>query len=1300
MAVSLYQASFAAGELSPSLYGRVDLGKFAIGLSTARNGYISYRGGFYSRPGTSFCGFSKQTGRTVPPRMITFQFSINQGLALEWGNFYMRVVSNGAFVTETATTITGITNANPGVVTDTAHGYSNGDWLFFSGIGGMTQLNGKTLIAANVTANTYTLTDVYGTAVNTTSYGVYTSGGSSSRIFTLTTPYAEADLSSLKLTQSADVMSLTCWNQSTGSAYPPYDLARLSDSDWVLTELSVGSPIEAPASCSGVATVIAKPGGSPPTLDTDYQYVVTAVDSATGEESIASPIADIPNSVDIAITAGSIKLNWSAVAGARYYNIYKALPAYNATVPDGSLFGYVGSAFGTNFVDSNIVADYSQVPPLHFDPFAGGSIENVVITNGGSSLSAVTWSVITSTGSGFEGQPIISGNQLVAFNITDPGRDYKPSDQIIFNGGGFATGDIDFGATNPSAADTITLDGTVWTFVSGTPGSYQTKIGAGLASTMAQLASDLTASNDPTIQLCVYVASDSAIEIQYKTAGAEGNSFTLAASVATPSGAVLTGGTGGGGSKATGYYLFNAGNPTNGKTIILNGITWTFVTGIPSGPQTQIQSNLFSTILELASDLNSSVNPFIDVASYVANVVGSNSYLRITYKTNGTAGNSYTLALGTYGGSVSNSTLTGGTNGSGSGPAGLLVVGSLSGHSPSVVSYFQQRRVYAGSPNGPDTYWMSQPGAFKNFDYRIPTIDSDAITGTPWSVQVDGIQFMVPMPGGLVVLTGSSAWQLTGSGGSSLNPQPITPASQQAQPQAYNGCNERIPPIKISYDVLYVQAKGYVLRDLSYNFFTNIYTGADLTFLATQLFTGFQILEMAWCEEPNRLIWVTRDDGNLLSLTYLKEQEVMGWARHDTNGQFWSVCSVTEPPVDAPYFATQRYPGGKNAYMVERMDNRIWPALENAWCVDAGLTIDLPTPNATLTASSATGAGIPTSVTGLVGGSAYSPSTTATLQDQEGNGSGAVVNLTIAGGAITAISFTGGSGYVYPLLIFNDPDGTGRDASAFVVLNNSATFTASAAVFSIGQVGQVIRIGGGVATVTAYTDPTHVTGNITQPIVNIVANSTGLPQPADAGEWSIAPNVTTLSGLDHLIGATVTGLADGNVITPRTVNAQGQITLDTPASLVTVGLGFQVQMQSLYLGGGEPAIQGKRKKVAQVTLRLQTSNVGTLQVGCNQPDGSALSPPQNAPQWSNLAPVQVAQNSNLPPYGSSTAPLYTGDTLAIPVVGGFGKPGQVAVQQNSPVPLQVLALIPDVLPGDDPEAKIVPDEKPFFQRRK
>lgn len=108
---------------------------------------------------------------------------------------------------------------------------------------------------------------------------------------------------------------------------------------------------------------------------------------------------------------------------------------------------------------------------------------------------------------------------------------------------------------------------------------------------------------------------------------------------------------------ASGTYTFGS-NPANGQTVILNGSTWTFVTSGASGDETNIGANLAATLTQLASDLGASSDPNIDIATYSA----SSTVLTITAGTAGTAGNGYTLAVGTYGGTISAPTLLGGTN--------------------------------------------------------------------------------------------------------------------------------------------------------------------------------------------------------------------------------------------------------------------------------------------------------------------------------------------------------------------------------------------------------------------------------------------------------------------------------------------------------------------------------------------------------------------------------------------------------------------------------------------------------------
>lgn len=1061
MGFSSIQTGFAAGEMSPRLFGRTDLQKYHIGCSTLRNFYVDYRGGASSRAGLAYIGMCKQgapnsggTSTNNPPRDIPFQFSISQGYVLEFGDQYMRIKSDGAYVTETGKNITAATKANPLVITSAAHGFVNGDWIYISGMGGMTELNGLTWVVTGAATNTVQVTNLFNVNVNSTNFSTYTSGGTAARIYTIVSPYNAVDLPFLKYTQSADTMTLGCVNQETLTEYPSYELVRNAATNWVFTADSFASSISAPTGITVVAT-------SSAALDTYYSYVVTAIDDSTGEESIASLVGTVQNN-DIAIAAGSNTITWNPVSGANNYNIYASTPSYGVAVPVGSAFGFVGSAFGTQFTDTNIIADFTITPPLHRDPFSRGEIISVTPVSSGISYSqnTVSYNIITSTGTGAVIVPVVVNRRVVAYIVQNGGKNYQNADTIAILGAG----------TSNVASASLNI-----------------------------------------------------------------------------------------------------------------------------GPQS-----------------------------------------------------------GTY---------------------------------PAVPAYFQQRRVYGYTLNQPDTYFMSQPGAFNNMDSSTPTVDSDAITGSPWAQQINGIQFLVPMPGGLIILTGRGAWQLNGS-----NSTPLTPSDQTATPQAYNGCHFNIPPIVVNYDILYVQSKGSIVRDLAYNFFTNIYTGTDMTVLSEHLFNFHQIQEWAYAEEPFKIVWAVRDDGICLSFTYLKEQDVYAWARHDTNGIFIGSCSITEPPVDAVYFITRRYIQGPEewVYYSERMDNRNWQTVENCFCVDAGLSLSMTFPNAELTPAASDGTKNISALNIISGGSGYTAPTISAL-DLTGQGTGFIATLTLTSGVITgySISNQGDDYQAGTQLVITDSTGSGGIISP--IITNNITFTVSSSVFTAANIGDVIRIGnnnanpssgfaiapngGGKAVIVSQTG-TACVANVIEAITNIVPNDpNNTPVPVSSGYWSVSTPITSVSGLNHLEGMEVAILADGSVVANQTVE-DGMITLPASYSAITVGLPFTAQLQTLYLDPPSPStVQGKRKNIQAVTVRVE--NTRGISVGTNQKDASTQ-PNGQAPPWVNMYEMKQRNATQTP---GTAIPLYTGDLREL-VSGDWQKPGQVAIQQTYPLGASILAVVPEWQIGD------------------
>ena len=240
--------------------------------------------------------------------------------------------------------------------------------------------------------------------------------------------------------------------------------------------------------------------------------------------------------------------------------------------------------------------------------------------------------------------------------------------------------------------------------------------------------------------------------------------------------------------------------------------------------------------------------------------------------------------------------------------AATAVLATASGGNPGVPGFLQTRLWLAGQPDAVQQVNLSQPGSFFNFNTSNPAQDDDAIQATIIGEELNDIRNLTAVPTGMLAFTGQGAWLLNGGGGiSTMNP--ITPGNITAQPQSFMGAND-LKPTKINMDVLYGTNKGNYIRDITYNIWMQIYSSADISTLSNHLFFGFYVSDWAWAEEPFKTMWIIRNDGVMLSLAYVKEQELIGFAHHDTNGQFLSVATVIETVngnvVDAVYVIVQR----------------------------------------------------------------------------------------------------------------------------------------------------------------------------------------------------------------------------------------------------------------------------------------------------------------------------------------------------------------------------------------------------------
>ena len=345
-----YLRSFAGGEITPELFGRLDTTKFQTGLAKCLNFEVRPHGPAVNRAGTTYVLDAKYD--STKSVVLPFIYSTTQAYALEFGNLYMRIHANGGTVLETAMAITGITQANPGTLTYTpGTDPSNGDAMYVESIAGMTELNGRFVKVANVNAgaNTFQLTDMNGDYIDTSFYTAWSSGGTVARVYTVTTPYVEADLPSLEFVQSSDVLTITHIN------YKTRELVRVAATNWTLTAVSSAPAQAAPT------TLVLTPNAAGAV---SYDYTGTAIAADGLEESLKATAVVNAACQDLTVAGAFNTVTWTNAAGALRYNVYRKV--------DG-LYGFVGqSSDGTvGFKDANITPNAAETPPETDDPIAG-----------------------------------------------------------------------------------------------------------------------------------------------------------------------------------------------------------------------------------------------------------------------------------------------------------------------------------------------------------------------------------------------------------------------------------------------------------------------------------------------------------------------------------------------------------------------------------------------------------------------------------------------------------------------------------------------------------------------------------------------------------------------------------------------------------------------------------------------------------------------------------------------------------------------------------------------------------------
>ena len=215
---------------------------------------------------------------------------------------------------------------------------------------------------------------------------------------------------------------------------------------------------------------------------------------------------------------------------------------------------------------------------------------------------------------------------------------------------------------------------------------------------------------------------------------------------------------------------------------------------------------------------------------------------------------------------------------------------------PKTVSFFEQRLIFGGSTDFPQTIWASESGFYEQFD-RGDGDPADSFIYTIAANKVNTIRWLAPARD-LIVGTAGGEFKVGRPTGEPLQPDNV----QITQQTTYGGYNTQ--PIQIGNSVLFLQRQRKKIREFSYRFEDDAYQAPDMTLLAEHI-TGNGITDVDYAQEPDSIYWAVRDDGTLLGMTYQRQEDIIAWHRHIMGGSykltFNGASDVTDYSVDPNY---------------------------------------------------------------------------------------------------------------------------------------------------------------------------------------------------------------------------------------------------------------------------------------------------------------------------------------------------------------------------------------------------------------
>ena len=261
---------------------------------------------------------------------------------------------------------------------------------------------------------------------------------------------------------------------------------------------------------------------------------------------------------------------------------------------------------------------------------------------------------------------------------------------------------------------------------------------------------------------------------------------------------------------------------------------------------------------------------------------------------------------------------------------------------PSVGTFHQERLWLAATASQPQTFWASRVGSYHNFtDFDVDggAVQANyALNFTISSNEVNKVEGLHSGTRGLLMMTSGGEWLLQGGGSGTAA---ITPDSVGIVRQSTYGCDAACMQQHVGNSVIFPQPDGLQIREYTFRYDLDVFVAPDLTILSSHI-TKSGVIDSAYQQEPESIVWFLRNNGDLIGMTYEREEEVIAWHRHfhGGNGSGESIATIRQDSKDELWMITRRTINGVTRRYVEILQPFWYPgdSQEGAFYVDSGLT--------------------------------------------------------------------------------------------------------------------------------------------------------------------------------------------------------------------------------------------------------------------------------------------------------------------------------------------------------------------------